>query len=161
MPSFQRSEGLQPSNTSKIEQVCPFQISKIHLLFFWYYFSLLCYSSRKTDANSAILDTLPRDPEKLAVTSSLHPFWHTKKGGVVIGLVILTVIGAIVGGAVGGAKAASDNHKYDTVSSSASITSTSLQTTSQGSNGSTLSVTHTVSSTTAGPSAIVRSARDI
>jgi len=133
MPSFQRSEGLQPSNTPKIEQ---------------------------TDTNRAILDTLPRDPEKLTVTSSLHPFWHTKKGGVVIGLVILTVIGAIVGGAVGGAKAASDNHKGDT--SSTSITSTSPQTTSQGSNGiSTLSVTNTVFSTTAAPSGIVRSARDI
>ena len=41
----------------------------------------------------------------LAVTSSLHPFWHTEKGKVVIGLVVLTVVGAIVGGAIGGVKA--------------------------------------------------------
>ena len=43
----------------------------------------------------------------LAVTSSLHPFWHTEKGKVVIGLVVLTVVGAIVGGAIGGVKAPS------------------------------------------------------
>ena len=41
----------------------------------------------------------------LAVTSSLHPFWHTEKRKVVIGLVVLTVVGAIVGGAIDGVKA--------------------------------------------------------
>ena len=45
---------------------------------------------------------LARNPGNLAVTSSLHPFWYTRKGGAVIGLVVLTVIGAIVGGAIGG-----------------------------------------------------------
>lgn len=51
---------------------------------------------------------LARNPGNLAVTSSLHPFWHTKKGKAVIGLVMLALIGGIVGGAIGGAKAHSD-----------------------------------------------------
>ena len=106
----------------------------------------------KTDSS----DKLPRDPEKLAVTSSLHPFWHTKRGCVVICLVVLAVIAAIVGGAVGGAKAG--RQKVDSTTSLASITtSTTPQTTSQASNGSTLlNISGTTFSTTTGSSGIVK-----
>ena len=65
--------------------------------------NLIC--DTQTDDDDAIFNgILARNPGNLAVTSSLHPFWHTKKGAVVIGLVVLTVIGAIVGGVIGGIK---------------------------------------------------------
>jgi len=103
----------------------------------------------ETDSN----DKLPRDPEKLAVTSSLHPFWHTKRGCVVIVLVVLVVIGAIVGGAVGGAKAGRQK-----VNSTTSLASTAItpQTTSQASNRSTSFISGTTFSTTTGSSGIVK-----
>jgi len=65
-------------------------------------------------------------PGNLTVTSSLHPFWHTKKGKAVIGLVVLTVIGAIVGGAIGGVKAHARQTVVSTSSPPSTTTTTSL-----------------------------------
>ena len=81
---------------------------------------------------------LPRDPEELAVTSSLHPFWHTKRGGVVIGLVILVLIGAIVGGAVGGLKGRLDKRGIKPTGASTRTTMTSSQTKSYATNNSSM-----------------------
>ena len=63
-------------------------------------------------------------PGNLAVTSSLHPFWHTKNGLAVIGLVVLTVIGAIVGGAIGGVRAHANMKRQIIVSSSSPASAT-------------------------------------
>ena len=38
----------------------------------------------------------------LTMSSRLSPFWQTKRGIALIGLVVLAVIGAVVGGVVGG-----------------------------------------------------------
>ncbi|EDR03170.1 uncharacterized protein LACBIDRAFT_307715 [Laccaria bicolor S238N-H82] len=40
--------------------------------------------------------------QRLAMSSRLSPFWQTKSGIALIGLVVLAVIGAVVGGVVGG-----------------------------------------------------------
>ena len=60
----------------------------------------------------------------MTVTSSLHPFWHTKMGKAVIGLVVLTVVGAIVGGAIGGVKAHANMKKNIIVSTSSPASAT-------------------------------------
>lgn len=95
------------------------------------------------------------------VTSSLPPFWHTKKGGVVIALVVLSVVGAIVGGAVGGAKAHADSVRQD-----ASLTSSTSRTGAQAaashaSNSNMSSVSDTTFCGTTGPSGIVSTTPNI
>ena len=111
-----------------------------------------CHDSRpsKTNNTDEAIFRLPKDPENLAVISSLHPFWYTKRGGVVIGLVVLTVIGAIVGGAVGGAKADADSERPQSITTSPTSSSASTTSTSQASNGSSnaISISTTVTTQT-------------
>ena len=113
MPSPKRDEeGLPNSNT--VTEVCPV-------------LNLICGHAQslwKTDHDDFY------NPENLAVTSSLHPFWHTKKGKAVIGLVVLTVVGAIVGGAIGGVKAHARQTIVSTMTSSPPSTTTKTTTTS-------------------------------
>jgi len=78
----------------------------------------------ESDNDEGFNGMLARNPGNLAVTSSLHPFWHTKRGKAVIGLVVLTVIGAIVGGAIGGVKAHANMRRQIIDSSPASATTT-------------------------------------
>lgn len=61
----------------------------------------------------------PLPNERLAVTSTLHPFWKTKNGLAIVALVVLVFIGAIVGGAIGGAQASKSNDDTNTTSKSA------------------------------------------
>ena len=92
MPSPQRAEeGLPNTDTT---EVCP----GINL----FDSNLIC-GHAKTDNDDFNVNGMHTG--NLTITSSLHPFWHTKRGKAVIGLVVLTVVGAIVGGAIGGVKA--------------------------------------------------------
>jgi len=78
----------------------------------------------ESDNDEGFNGMLARNPGNLAVTSSLHPFWHTKNGKAVIGLVVLTVIGAIVGGAIGGVKAHGNMKRQNIVSTSSPASAT-------------------------------------
>ncbi|KAF9039901.1 hypothetical protein BJ165DRAFT_344404 [Panaeolus papilionaceus] len=57
-----------------------------------------------SEVQTATARELLRQPEKLIVTSTLPPFWSTKRGRAIMVLIVLVVIGAVVGGAIGGAK---------------------------------------------------------
>jgi hypothetical protein len=83
------------------------------------------------DDSEAFYNGMLRNPGNLAVISSLHPFWHTKKGKAVIGLVVLTVIGAIVGGAIGGVRSHwhSNMRRRITVSNSSPAMASAVATT--------------------------------
>lgn len=79
-------------------------ISQTHLPF-----SILCCVAKDVHVD----DSEPhqagsRNPQdSYAVTSTLHPFWRTKKGIAISVLIALVIIGAVVGGAVGGSLAKS------------------------------------------------------
>jgi len=44
----------------------------------------------------------PSESQRFTMTSKLSPFWQTKRGMALIGLVVLAVVGAVVGGVLGG-----------------------------------------------------------
>jgi len=52
------------------------------------------------------------DSEKLIVTASLHPFWKSTRGILLVVVVFLAIIGAIIGGVVGGRRGKDEARAY-------------------------------------------------